>query len=344
MKDDYLFDKAGEPDPETLRLEEQLRPARYAARAPADRVARARANAAKLRPDSASRQRTVVLVATLALAAAIFAVVQGAREWSAKSPPVIASAARPGEGPAPPTSGASLVVTRLAGAPRVSLHGSTQAITSTARLGVGAWLETDETSRAEIALADIGHVSVEPRSRVRLVTTAPNEQRLELAAGAIDARVIAVPRLFVVDTPAARATDLGCAYRLEVASDGGSLLRVRSGAVELAGSGVSSWVPAGAACETHAGRGPGCPYYEDALDAFREALHRLDAELGEPPPGAIEAVLSAARRRDTLTLWHLRARTTGRARDLVTARLEQLVPGSTGIDAGTGIEDLVTHW
>ena len=43
---------------------------------------------------------------------------------------------------------------------------------------------------------------------------------LRLAHGRLSARVTAPPRLFVVDTPAATAIDLGCAYDLAVLTDG----------------------------------------------------------------------------------------------------------------------------
>ncbi len=107
---------------------------------------------------------------------------------------------------------------------------------------------------------------------MQLLATQPTEHRLELARGKMSARIWAPPRLFFVDTPSAVAADLGCAYTLEVDDDGGSVLHVTSGWVALQLKDRESMVPAGAACETQPGIGPGTPYFVDATPVFREAL------------------------------------------------------------------------
>ena len=63
--------------------------------------------------------------------------------------------------------GPTLAVASLAGMPRIGADG----IGKTGRLGVGQWLETDGASRAEITVADIGTVKVEPNSRIGLKVT-----------------------------------------------------------------------------------------------------------------------------------------------------------------------------
>ncbi|HEX7773084.1 MAG TPA: zf-HC2 domain-containing protein, partial [Pyrinomonadaceae bacterium] len=95
-------------------------------------------------------------------------------------------------------------VTRLDGAPRI---GSEQ-IANNGQLGVGEWLETDGSSRAQIAVGSIGNVDIDENTRVRLLQTEPTEHRLELARGKMSARIWAPPRLFFVDTPSAVAADL----------------------------------------------------------------------------------------------------------------------------------------
>src|SRR5262245_55383270 len=61
-------------------------------------------------------------------------------------------------------------VVRLDGAPIVG----SKALAESGRMAVGEWLQTDASSRARIAVADIGTVEVEPNSRVRLVATKAN--------------------------------------------------------------------------------------------------------------------------------------------------------------------------
>jgi hypothetical protein len=221
-------------------------------------------------------------------------------------------------------------VARLDGAPRIG----SALIGDQAKLGVGQWLETDPNSRAQISVSDIGQVQVDPNSRVRLVETKPTEHRLELAEGRLSARISAPPKLFFVDTPSGVAEDLGCAYTLEVDKAGDSLLRVTTGWVSLQLKDRESVVPAGAACATKPGIGPGTPYFEDASETFRAALTRVDFDHDSLIRGnltPLEIVLSGARVRDTLTLWNLLPRVSGREREEVYDRLAMLVPPPGGV-------------
>jgi hypothetical protein len=226
--------------------------------------------------------------------------------------------------------GRSWDVARLDGAPRIG----SDLISDNAKLGVGQWLETDTNSRAQISVSDIGQVEIDPNSRVRLVETKPTEHRLELAQGRLSARISAPPKLFFVNTPSGVAEDLGCAYTLEVDKAGNSLLRVATGWVSLQLKDRESVVPAGAACATRPGTGPGTPYFEDASETFRAALSRVDSDrdsVGQTNTTSLKVVLSNARIRDTLTLWNLLPRVPGEDRELVYNRLAALVPPPAGV-------------
>ena len=64
------------------------------------------------------------------------------------------------------------------------------------------------------------------------------------------------PRLFLVDTPATRAIDLGCSYTLTVDVTGDSQLHVTTGKVALVRKdGGEEVVPAGAVCASRRGSG-----------------------------------------------------------------------------------------
>jgi hypothetical protein len=192
-----------------------------------------------------------------------------------------------------------------------------------ARLRVGQWLETDGVSKAKIDVADIGHIEVQPNTRIRLVETRSDEHRLALDRGAMEAQIMAPPRLFFVETPSAVAVDLGCAYTLKVDEVGRGLLHVTLGWVSFEREGRESIVPAGALCETRPAVGPGTPYFEDTPLPLRTALTAFDFEQGGAE--ALEVVLEAARQRDSLTLWHLLPRTTAAEREAVYGRLKALV-------------------
>jgi anti-sigma factor RsiW len=224
-------------------------------------------------------------------------------------------------------------VTRLAGAPQIIRAGALQSIGRTEQLNEGDWIETDSRSRVMIEVGLIGQVELDQRSRARIVTTGPNEQRLELERGRMHASILAPPRQFVVETPAALAVDLGCAYSLEVDEAGMTLLRVASGWVALEYGGRLSYVPAGAVCEARNSGQPGSrlgtPYFEDANKLFLAGLAQFDA--GEKEGESLSMLLREARPRDALTVWHLLTRTDGNARASVYARLAALVPLPAGV-------------
>ena len=236
-------------------------------------------------------------------------------------------------------------VLRLDGAPRIG----TEQIRFTGRLGIGEWLETDGTSRAQIAVSSIGTVDIDANTRVRLLETAPTEHRLELERGKMSAKIWAPPRLFFVDTPSAVAADLGCAYTLEVDDHGAGRLHVTSGWVALELKDRESIVPAEAACETRPGVGPGTPYFEDASALFKNALNEIDfpqnAAAGETQ--AVNALLNEARPRDTLTLWHLLARVHGDDRARVYDKLAAFAPPPAGVTREGVLQldrAMLEHW
>jgi hypothetical protein len=188
-------------------------------------------------------------------------------------------------------------------------------------LPVGAWLETPRRAVAAVRVADIGELTVYGDSRLRLVDTGAGGHRMQLARGRLAARVVAPPRLFIVDTPGATAVDLGCAYELVVDRDGRTLLRVTSGAVSLEGHGLTAYAPMATEVVASPGRGPGTPVAREAPDRLRDAVGRFDG--GDP--SALRAVLDGAGPRDTITLWNLLTRTSAADRGDVVARLDALV-------------------
>lgn len=215
-----------------------------------------------------------------------------------------------------PTSTEGFAVETLAGTP--SIEGGTD------RIGVGGVLETDASSTARIAVADIGTVDVSPNSRVRLEETGRDEHRLSLERGKLHAKIFAPPRLFVVDTPSAKAVDLGCEYTLDVDKNGDSVLHVTGGWVALEREGRESIVPAGMMCKTRKGRGLGTPFNTDATDAFKRALDSFDFARGGS--AAVQTMIREAELYDMFTLWHLLSRVSKEDRGAVYDALADLVP------------------
>jgi len=220
------------------------------------------------------------------------------------------------------------LVTTLDGTPKI---GSAN-ISTRGSLSIGEWLETDEKSRAQIAVGTIGNVDIDENTRVRLLETQPTEHRLELARGRMSARIWAPPRLFFVDTPSAVAADLGCAYTLSVDDKGDGRLSVTSGWVALQAKERESIVPEGASCETQLGTGPGTPYFDDSSLEFQQALKKIDFDKDPTSrTAALDSMLSQSRAKDTLTLWHLLPRVNDDERVRVYEKMQSLTPPPAGI-------------
>lgn len=302
---DYLWDGTGKVDAEVARLESLLGAQRHRGSAPVlaetlNLIGKADLGApdvAVVAPNRIGRRLAAAAMIGLAVVAGYLA--------------------RPAAGPI-------LSVELISGAPRI------EGEMAGGSIAVGQWLNTDATSSAKIEIADLGHVTVKPNTRIMVRSTGKDEAGgprhvLNMRRGRIEASIYAPPRVFLVDTPSARAIDMGCEYALDVSEDGSGLLRVTLGHVILEGHGRTSDVPMlGGMCRTRTGFGPGTPYFDDASDALIAALERFDFEGG----GAKElsVVLKEARARDALSLWHLLRRTDGAERERVFARLAELKP------------------
>jgi hypothetical protein len=314
MNDDYLWDGSGTPDPEIQRLESLVAGFRHAERPlalPAETLlAPTKARGLLLQFPWLPR---LAAAAVILLAAAL---------------PFFSPATRV----TPPPVGPSWDVANLEGAPQIESQ-SLSTHQSAAKLYVGQTLTTNSSSRASLSEDDLGQIQIDPNSRVRLLQSGPNHKHLQLDVGTIHAAIWAPPGEFVVDTPSAIAVDLGCAYTLHVTPDGSGTIRTTLGWVGFHLNGRDSFIPAGAMCSTRPKVGPGTPYFEDATESFREALHAFDQ--AEPSTyaasTALAAILSQARAKDGLTLWHLLSRTSGDERALVYQRFASLVPPPQGI-------------
>jgi hypothetical protein len=185
----------------------------------------------------------------------------------------------------------------------------------------GELIETGSESNARLEADFVGEVKLDPQSRLQIIESTREQQRMLLERGTMHAFIWAPPREFVVDTPSARTVDLGCAYTLHVNRDGTGMLTVEMGWVAFEWRNLESFIPAGAACATRPHHGPGTPHFVDANPELQTALARFDGGDRQALPG----VLAAARPRDALTLWHLLGRTDGDQRAQVFERFAQLV-------------------
>jgi hypothetical protein len=194
--------------------------------------------------------------------------------------------------------------------------GSRQAAVAMA-LRAGQTVRTASDTEITFRAAQFGTMSIGPDSELRAAT----ERRVELQRGLLHAYIWAPPRQFVVDTPSARAVDLGCQYTITVDASGDGLLRVSLGWVAFQNEGQEAFIPQGADCVTRRKRGPGIPFYEDASEPLKRSLAAFEQGDGE----ALDGILSSARASDGLTLWHLLTRVPERDRGRVFDRFAELV-------------------
>jgi hypothetical protein len=220
-------------------------------------------------------------------------------------------------------------VASLSGAPEIA----SEPFTGESRIAVGQTLVTDGASSVRLQVSTIGEVTVGSNSRVRLVESRDAHHRLALDRGTLHAVIAAPPGQFIVDTPSATATDLGCVYTLRVDEDGSGMLSVGAGWVSFEDNGRESFVPAGASSRLSPSSGPGTPSYDDADPGFHDALDRVDGERDATRRReALLEVLERARDRDAMTLWHLISRVPSEDRGRVVDVLSKHAPLPAAIE------------
>lgn len=310
MSDDYLWDGSGEPDPEIQTLENALGKLRHNCPAP-------------VLPEITTVRHRLwrsQVFPSLAVAAGILAVA------------AIAVFVHRSTTMALPELSLGWEVTRVSGDPRIGSK-KLGANNQTSKLRLGQVLETDSGSQANIRVEEVGEIVVGPDTRLRLPSSRSGVNRLELDRGTIHASIWAPAGEFVIDTPSAVAVDLGCAYTLHVDDSGNGQLHTTLGWVGFKLADHEAFIPAGAACATRRGVGPGVPYFEDAPAALLSALSELDLPSSAPEEkaAALRVVLSQSRKRDALTLWHLLSRVPEPDRGLVYDCLARFVPAPAGV-------------
>jgi hypothetical protein len=320
MSDEYLFEKRGPPDPGVERLEKLLEAQRWRP-VPPPRLA-------------LPWPRALLRVAAIVVAAGGLA---AAGLWLAN-----------GRGGATQfeladASGDVRVVEGL-------LATSTPADGAGGTLRRGARVVCGSGASARVRVADVGYVTLEGDTRVRVERSArPDEAptqegafQLYLERGSVSASIFAAPRIFELGTPSGIAVDLGCIYRTTVDDQGHTTLSVVLGKVSFEADGPKVHVPSHASCRALPGVGPGTPVWDDAEAAYRADVEVIDAsgrtkdaaKLGASTSAPLDATTSAAlarvleqsRVKDSLTLWHLLDDPRAELRGKVFDRLAALVP------------------
>lgn len=309
MSEQYLWDRTGEPDPEIVQLEQTLAALRMAEREPVFLAHLAQPQNVVV---TKKRRRGWVLSVGLAVCAVMTIVL-----WMIFRPHL-----QPGIWEAH----------RATGFPELSGKVFTEG-----RLEPGGWLATNGKSSLRLRTT-IGELDVQPGTELSLAESRAQRQRFVMRYGTIHARISALPGLFVVDTPSARAIDLGCEYTLKVERDGTGELAVSAGWVQLQHSWRQSLVPAGTLAKIAADGTLSPAYFQDAAPAFQQALVKFTLEPAldvETRRHTFETILREARKRDSFTLLNLFSRAEADERVELFDRLNQFVPAPESITRET---------
>jgi hypothetical protein len=293
MNDDYLWDRSGPPEAEIVRLEKMLGALRYRGECAPPAVG-VRIECRRWWPGA--------IAAGVVIALAVWQLM-----------------------PAPALPGSEWAVAEVSGSAQIGDRAAIPAM----RVGPGQVTHTGRDAKLLLRSADFGQIEVAPESEFMVTTSAPARQQLSLRRGQIHALIWAPPRRFVVETPSARAIDLGCEYTLAVDVHGDGLLDVQTGWVAFQFDGREVFIPAGAACRTKRRAGPGIPWFHDATATFRDSVRKFE-DTGAPE--GLEGLLATARPRDGLTLWHLLRRVPPAQRAAVLDRFAGLIGLPPGVD------------
>jgi hypothetical protein len=293
MNDDYLWDGSGEPDVDVLHLETILATYRSAAPMPDFR------RVAVMRP----RRRWPLGASAAAAAALIIIAVVG----------VLRIYTPPNRWRATESSGAAIVPHSI--------------------LRAGDVVRTGAGGSVRLRSPNVGTLDIGANTTVQLIENRRNRHRLALAAGTIHAKTTSMPGVFVIDTPRARAIDLGCEYTLTVSPGWGGELHVISGWVDLTHGYQQSLVPQGASTLMTADGVLTVPVFDDAAPRFRAAVRDF-ARTHD-----LATIVSLSRRRDALTLLNLFRLTTSEESVILFDRLNQLVPAPASIS-----REAVRNW
>lgn len=224
-------------------------------------------------------------------------------------------------------------VTRLSGTPEINAIPFQRPVL----LQKGEQLSTDAWSTALIEFGKFGQIETAVNTEVALLESDMGHQRLSLKRGKLYASLSAPPRMFLINTPAGTAVDMGCAYSLEVNDEGETLLKVVSGWVALNLDSREELVPAGTTCRSRPGKGPGTPFVADARPELQNALNNFDfAGAGS---SALDTIIKQARQKDAITLWYLLRKVQGEQRVALYEALNSLVPAPQTVSRA-GILDL----
>lgn len=187
----------------------------------------------------------------------------------------------------------------------------------------GQFIQTDGISKAELMVANLGKVIIEPNSRIVFVKNAEGNSRIQVEYGTIQTTMNPNSKSFFVEMPSAVATDNGGSYTITVDSTGDGLVFVKSGKVEMKSRNREAIIPAGSIVLTKKNIGVGTPFNENSSAKFKNALFNYD--FGNCNDACMNTILSNAKMSDAVTLVNLIPNVQGIDKEKVYVKLSNFV-------------------
>lgn len=198
------------------------------------------------------------------------------------------------------------------------------AMTGNDSIKEGQFIQTDAISRAELMVANLGKVIIEPNSRIVFVKNSEGNNRIMVDYGTIQTTMNPNSKSFFVEMPSAVATDNGGTYSITVDSTGDGLVYVKSGKVEMKSQNRDAVIPAGSLVLTKKNYGVGTPFNENSSPKFKNALLKYD--FGICNDACVTTLLNNATISDAVTLANLIPNIQGVDKEKVYTKLASYVP------------------
>ena len=204
------------------------------------------------------------------------------------------------------------------------------AMSSNDSIKEGQFIQTNNVSRAELVIADIGKIIIEPNTKVYFVKGSDGNNRINVEYGTINADMNSNGKTFFVEMPSAVATDNGGKYTMTIDSLGDGFVFVKSGKVDVESPNRAAIVPAGNIVLTKKNIGVGTPFNENSSPKFRNALFSYD--FGKCNDACVAILLNAAKMSDAVTLVNLMPNVDKEYSDKVYTKLANFVPPPSNIN------------
>lgn len=170
-------------------------------------------------------------------------------------------------------------------------------------LSIGDWIETDELSSATINIPDIGNITLEPGTKIRLVQSDDDKKKIELQYGTINSDTRTSTSNLYINADKTTAIDNGSMFSFAVDKNGEGMIFVKDGSVKVKSDKRDAIIPQGQFCFVMTGMGPGTPFNKDASKELRKALMVYDFYNGGAE--ALSHVYRVAGVHDAVTLVNL---------------------------------------